>query len=109
MSKSDARRAVKQGCRVITTLGWLADLKSENPVQAEQVKTQIVIPNLSLLKHHGVTLLVGSDQFRQTSLPEILLLSDLHVFTNLELLKMACEVTPRAIFPKRKIGYLRDG
>lgn len=107
--ESDARLAASQGCRVVTTLGWLTDMKSENPARAKEIETQIVIPNLSLMKRYGVKLLIGSDQFRQTSLPEILLLSDLHVFTNLELLKMACETTPQAIFPKRKIGYLREG
>jgi len=56
-----------------------------------------------------VKLLVGSDQFRQTSLPEILLISSLKVFTNLELLKISCETTPQAIFPQRKIGFLRNG
>ena len=109
IAESDARLAARRGVRVITTLGWLDDLKSENPLQAEEARKQVVIPNLRLLKKHGVKLLVGSDQFRQTSLPEILLLSSLNVFTNLELLKMSCEVTPQAIFPKRKIGFLREG
>jgi imidazolonepropionase-like amidohydrolase len=31
------------------------------------------------------------------------------VFTYLELLKLWCETTPSLIFPKRKIGALRDG
>jgi imidazolonepropionase-like amidohydrolase len=109
ISESDARLAARRGVRAITTLGWLNDLKSENPQQAEEARTQVVIPNLRLLKRYGVKLLVGSDQFRETSLPEILLISSLSVFTNLELLKMSCQVTPQAIFPKRKIGFLREG
>ena len=36
-------------------------------------------------------------------------LHDLKVFSNLELLKMWCENTPRAIFPRRKIGRLQEG
>jgi imidazolonepropionase-like amidohydrolase len=94
---------------VITTLGWLRADLGDDPRRAEEARTQVVILNLRLLKRHGVKLLIGSDQFRQTSLPEILLISGLKVFTNLELLKMACEVTPQAIFPKRKIGFFRDG
>ncbi len=106
--EADAKLAAKRGVRVITTLGWLnADL-GEKPQQQQEARTQVVIPNLQLLKRHGVKLLVGSDQFRQTPLPEILLISSLKVFTNLELLKMSCETTPQAIFPRRKIGYLRD-
>ncbi|HLA94815.1 MAG TPA: amidohydrolase family protein [Pyrinomonadaceae bacterium] len=106
--EADAKLAAKRGVRVITTLGWLKADLGEDPQRAEEARTQVVIPNLRLLKRHGVKLLVGSDQFRQTSLPEILLISSLKVFTNLELLKMSSETTPQAIFPKRKIGFLRD-
>jgi hypothetical protein len=109
ISEADAKLAAKRKVRVITTLGWLdADL-GDSPQQREEARTQVVIPNLRLLKKYGVKILVGSDQFRQTVVPEILLISSLNVFTNLELLKMSCEVTPQAIFPKRKIGFLRDG
>ena len=107
--EADAELAAKRGARVITTLGWSRAIFADNPQKAEEARTQVVIPNLLLLKRYGVKLLVGSDQFGQTSLPEILLISSLNVFTNLELLKMSCEVTPQAIFPKRKIGFLRDG
>ena len=109
ISEADARLAAKRRVRVITTLGWLIADLGDDPQRAQEARTQVVIPNLRLLKRHGVKLLVGSDQFRQTSLPEILLISSLGVFTNLELLKMSCEVTPQAIFPKRKIGFLRKG
>ena len=109
ISEADARLAAKRGVRVITTLGWLdADL-GDSPHQREEARTQVVIPNLRLLKRYGVKMLVGSDQFRQTVLPEVMLISSLKVFTNLELLKMSCETTPQAIFPRRKIGFLRDG
>lgn len=109
ISEADARLAAKRDVRVITTLSWLKASFANNPKGAEEARTQVIIPNLRLLKRYGVKLLVGSDQFRQTSLPEILLISSLDVFTNLELLKMSCEVTPQAIFPRRKIGFLRDG
>lgn len=109
--EDDVRLAARRGVRVITTLGWLKndDDFANDSQRTEEVKQKIIIPNIRLLKRYGVKILVGSDQFRQTSLPEILLISSLNVFTNLELLKMSCEVTPQAIFPKRKIGYLRDG
>lgn len=109
ISETDARLAAKRGVRVITTLGWLRADLADDPQREKQARTQVVLPNLRLLKQYGVKLLVGSDQFRQTSLPEILLISSLNVFTNLQLLKMSCEVTPHAIFPKRKIGFLREG
>jgi imidazolonepropionase-like amidohydrolase len=31
------------------------------------------------------------------------------VYSNLELLKMWCEITPQAIFPGRKIAVLKEG
>ncbi len=107
--EEDARLAAKRGVRVITTLGWLTADLSDNPKKAEEARTQVIIPNLRILKQYGVKVLVGSDQFRQTVTPEILLVSSVGVFTNLEVLKMSCETTPQAIFPKRKIGFLRDG
>ena len=42
-------------------------------------------------------------------LAEIDFLKDTDVFSNLELLKMWSETTPKTIFPKRKIGALKDG
>jgi len=109
ISTADARLAARRGVRVITTLSWLVADLGNDPQRAKEARTQVIIPNLRLLKRYGVKLLIGSDQFRQTSRPEILLISSLGVFTNLELLKMACEGTPRAIFPRRKIGFLREG
>ena len=36
-------------------------------------------------------------------------LHEMKVFDNLTLLKLWCETTARAIFPKRKIGHLKKG
>ena len=40
---------------------------------------------------------------------DVLYLHQLGVFGNLEMLKIWCEDTPRAVFPGRKIGRLRHG
>lgn len=109
ITEEDARLAAKRGVRVITTVSWFKVMFAVDPQKAEEVRTQVVVPNLQLLKQHKVELLVGSDQFGQTPLPEILLINSLNIFTNSELLKIACETTPQAIFPRRKIGFLRDG
>ena len=61
------------------------------------------------LKKHDVRLAVGSDSYRQTSLAETLNLQKLGVVDNRMLLKMWCEMTAATIFPKRKIGYLKEG
>jgi imidazolonepropionase-like amidohydrolase len=69
----------------------------------------LLVQNLQLLKRHNVRIAVGSDSYRQTSLAEVLNLRKLGVFDNHALLKMWCETTAITIFPKRKIGYLKDG
>jgi imidazolonepropionase-like amidohydrolase len=61
------------------------------------------------MKKHHVKVIVGSDSYRTTSLPEALYLSTLGVYTNAELLRLWTEDTPRAIFPNRKIGKLATG
>jgi imidazolonepropionase-like amidohydrolase len=62
-----------------------------------------------MLKKHNVNVIVGSDSYRTTSLPEAMYLSTLGVYTNAELLRLWSEATPRAIFPKRRIGRLMSG
>ncbi|HJU06362.1 MAG TPA: amidohydrolase family protein [Nitrospiraceae bacterium] len=61
-----------------------------------------------MLHRHDVTITIGSDH-ADTSLTEALNLHSLDVFDNLTLLKMWCEATPRAIFPRRNIGSLAEG
>jgi imidazolonepropionase-like amidohydrolase len=57
-----------------------------------------------------VPLVVGSDTHPGTgALAEIEFLRDTEVFSNLELLKMWSETTPKAIYPQRKIGALEEG
>ena len=65
--------------------------------------------NLRLLKAAGVRIAIGSDNYGNTARSEALYLSDLGVFSNLELLKLWAETTPAVIFPRRKIGLLQDG
>lgn len=52
---------------------------------------------------------VGGFILTKTPLPEALKLNKLRVFDNVTLLKMWCETTAATIFPKRKIGHLKDG
>lgn len=109
LTDGDARTAARAGVRIVTTLGWMKEMEATMAEEIARRRREIVVPNLRALKQAGARLLVGSDQFRQSSLPEVELLSTLGVFTNAELLRIACETTPRAIFPDRRIGELRDG
>lgn len=106
---ADARLAAERGVTVITTLMISTDIADDYPAWYKRVMEQHRT-NLDRLKAAGVTLAVGSDfTFRDTSRREALLLHGLGVFTNLELLKMWSENSPRTIFPERRIGYLKEG
>ena len=74
--------------------------------------------NLRTLAAAGVTLVIGSDFYGGTSIAEAVMLGreplaqgiePLGVFDNLILLRMLSEVTPRVLFPDRKIGRLDEG
>lgn len=62
-----------------------------------------------MMKKHGVRVILGSDSYRNTSLPEAMYLASLGVYSNGELLRLWSEETPRAIFPNRRIGRLAPG
>ena len=109
ISEADAKTAAERGVTVTTTLSWLGEQMEGDPSGARLVVDRVIRPNLELLRHAGVKLLVGSDQFRQSPAGEAELLARLGLFSNADLLRMWCETTPRAIFPKRRIGRLEDG
>jgi imidazolonepropionase-like amidohydrolase len=109
ITAEDAALAAKRGATVTTTLSWLGEEWDSDPTKSQHILDAVIRPNLDLLRRAGVTILLGSDQFRKTAAVEAALLSRLRLFTNAELLKMWCETTPRAIFPKRRIGRLEDG
>ena len=64
---------------------------------------------MKLLHENGVLLAIGSDNPTDSSVGEIQYLQKLGIFDNLTLLKMWTETTAKAIFPKRKIGALKEG
>jgi hypothetical protein len=112
IAEADARLAGRNRVVVVTTLGttinWALNDKEKSPETRKAVR-EMLARNLQLLRKHGVPIAVGSDSFRQTSVPEALSLNKLQVFDNLTLLKMWCETTAATIFPGRKIGHLKDG
>lgn len=57
----------------------------------------------------GVRLALGSDDYGDTSVGEAMYLRGLGVFDDAALLRMWSQDTPRAIFPGRRVGCLRDG
>jgi hypothetical protein len=107
ISDADAAEAAQRGVSVTTTLAWLAEM--EDSVRRSSIVRDVIRPNLALLRKHRVLLLIGSDQFRQTSAPEADILVQLGLFTPLEALRAWSIDTPRAIFPGRRIGDLALG
>ena len=65
--------------------------------------------SLRTLTEIGVALAIGSDNVSDSSVLEAEHLHSLGVVDPLALLKIWTEDTPRAIFPQRRIGFLRDG
>jgi hypothetical protein len=111
ISDADARLAGKRKVVVVTTSGTTIDGSFKEGVdqkKAEAVR-EMLTHNLRILQRYGARIAIGSDSFRQTSLPEARNLKRLGAFDNQTLLKMWCETTAWTIFPRRKIGHLRDG
>ena len=104
ITDADARAAKRAGVTVITTVVQHED----SALLAHLLKTQYA-HNIALLRKHGVPLLIGSDLMGRTAALEIDALAHSGLFSNLELLRMWSVTTPQAIFPKRRIGVLRDG
>jgi hypothetical protein len=111
ISEADARLAARKRVVVVTTMGETIEavLNGKEDAAGRNAVREMIIHNLQLLKKHGVSIAIGSDDYGHTSVPEALSLSKLQVFDNLTLLKMWCENTAATIFPNRKIGHLKPG
>ena len=114
LDERDAAVAAAGNVTVVTTAQRgsrtfrnLPETRTEADAREEYRNLQI--RNLTLLKEHGVRLVIGTDQYTEFSTIEARWLAGLGVFTNAEVLVMLCETTPRSIFPERAIGRLEDG
>jgi predicted amidohydrolase YtcJ len=107
----DARAAARARVTVVTTLGEAADgiFGEGMTVREHRPIHDMLVGNLRLLARHGIPLAIGSDEWGETSAPEAMKLRKFGVFDNRALLKMWCETTAKAIFPRRRIGHLRPG
>jgi hypothetical protein len=104
LTDADARLAEQRRVTVVTTVTQHGD----SAVTDELMRTQYA-HNIALLRQHRVPLLLGSDRIGDTAVTEASALLRSGLFTNLELLRMWSVTTPRAIFPGRRIGALREG
>jgi imidazolonepropionase-like amidohydrolase len=112
ITAADAQLASRNHVFVVTTMGetirWTLDEK-EKAAPARVAVRQMLVHNLQVLMKHGVRVAIGSDSYRQNSLSEAMSLYNLQAFDNLTLLKMWCETTAATIFPRRKLGHLKEG
>ncbi len=106
LSPQDAKETARRGVHVTPTANLTDYLEKADEKQKTQTNQ---IRNLKLLKDAGVQFGIGTDSYGTDALKEALYLSKLGVWNNLEMLKIWCETTPRAIFRQRKIGFLREG
>ena len=95
---ADAKLAAEKNVTVVTTV--LSHRPNEGFTDHKA--------NLALLKRAGVNVVLGVDGGALV-LDELEAVAKLGVHTNAELLRMLVENTPRAIFPKRRIGRLAAG
>src|SRR5712691_8273285 len=103
IAATDIRQTAKSGVYVVATASLLDRKKFPE-------LTEIQNANLRALKNAGVRILLGSDDGPGLGFKtELRHLEETGVFSNLELLQIACMQTPQAIFPGRKIGLLKDG
>ncbi len=114
ISDADARLAAKRGVTVVTTLGGsvasLARGDSSGLDSASRRRVlQLFRDNLNTLSSRRVRIAFGSDDFRGNTVGEVMNLRTLGVFTDAELLRIWSVVTPRAIFPHRKLGCFETG
>lgn len=116
ISDADTKLAAERSVIVVTTAAACSaeNFEKPNPLASmnedERRFRKITIRNLQHLKEAGVRLAVGTDTTPGAGdLAEVGFLRETGVFSNLELLKMWSEVTPQAVFPRRKIGALKEG
>ncbi len=104
-----ARTMKRKGVHVDPTYSLLQTEIKPMSNQQREVQMDVQKTNLLLLKKYHVPVTVGCDSYNLTAQTEIEYLRKLNVYTNFELLKMWCEITPAVIFPNRKIAKLQEG
>ena len=104
-----ARSMKRKGVHVDPTYSLLQTEIKPMSNQQREVQMKVQRENLQLLKKYRVPVTVGCDSYNLTAQTEIEYLRKLNVYSNLELLKMWCEVTPNSIFSNRKIAKLQEG
>jgi imidazolonepropionase-like amidohydrolase len=107
LTAADAQAAARRGVAVVTTTA-IGEAGAEDPARKAQI-VGLQRENLRVLKAAGAPILIGSDSGPAAALQEAKHLAALGVFTRTEVVRKLSMETPRAIFPKRRVGGLRPG
>lgn len=103
LTDEDLKKLAKKKTVVIPLFSHAQAAANRAAVQEYQGKT------LKRLLDAGVNVAIGSDDPQRTIRNELNYWFQLGGFGAPQLLKVLCENTPRAVFPKRKIGKFDDG
>ena len=99
----------KKGVHVDPTYSLLQTEIKPMSNQQREAQTNVQRSNLLLLKKYKVPVTIGCDSYNLTAQTEIEYLRKMNIYSNLELLKMWCEITATSIFTNRKIAKLQEG
>jgi imidazolonepropionase-like amidohydrolase len=103
LSDDDLKKLAKKKTPVTTLFSHSQTLTSRKGAPAENLKL------LNRLFANDVNVVIGSDDPQRTIRSELNYWFTLGVLDNKKVLKVLCENTPKAIFPKRKIAKIEDG
>jgi imidazolonepropionase-like amidohydrolase len=112
LTEEDVKETARRGVWVDIAPVAIEIYNPQDPLLKAQIKERIdavKVHNLKLLKRFKAKIAFGSDWHGRTPVSDVLYLQKLSVFSNLEMLKIWCEETPRSIFPNRRIGLLKAG
>lgn len=101
------RLAGERGVLVTPTVSWIGS-QLPDTVPDEPVR-DLARRNIRRLRMAGARFVVGSDRYGLTARQEVEAMRALGEWSDGELLRMWTVTTPRAIFPDRRIGALRQG
>jgi len=103
MSDDDLKNLAKKKIPVVPLLSH-SRMITQRP-GAQEANTKL----LQRLFANDVNVVIGSDDIQRTIRAELNHWFSLGAMDNLKVLKVLCESTPKAIFPKRKIAKLDNG
>jgi len=111
ISEASAKLAAQRKARVITTIGETLRNVGENEEyrRFREPILEVLRHNFEVLSKHGVTIAIGSDQFRSTSVQEALEIYKSGLMPAAALLRALTVDAASTIFPKRAPFGLAEG